>query len=465
MSAGTNSVPVAQPANPYLSGILWGNKWQTSGSPGLTTIVYANNTTYTPNATEITAYQQVLADIAKICNVTFVPGTAQTADILLSSGTFAQMNAVYGGNLPPNVLGIADPPGININPNSGDEQSWVFANRTNYSPNALNKGGYDYITWLHEIGHAMGLAHPHDTGGGSSTIYPGVTSDIDSYGIGNLNQGIFTTMSYNDGWDQYFGSSMPKQYGYQHTMMAFDVAALQYLYGENNSTALGNNTYVLPDAAAIRSGYQCIWDAGGIDTIAYYGNYACIIDLRAATLDPTGSYGAGGFMNYVYGAGLVYGGITIANKVTIEIAVGGNGSDYIVGNEAANQLYGYGGNDTLYGLGGNDFIWGGVGNDVIVGGLGADQLMGASGNDYLLGDAGADAFSLNTEVLAGDFDYAADFVLGTDYFILPAAYQGLIYFAASGGSGYGYISVGGGYYAFGAPSLTGAQLAAATYYY
>ena len=67
-------------------------------------------------------------------------------------------------------LGTSSPPGEDINPNTGDWQSLVLVNREAYSmnggvPDGLSPGGYDYITWLHELGHDLGLAHPHDDGG------------------------------------------------------------------------------------------------------------------------------------------------------------------------------------------------------------------------------------------------------------------------------------------------------------
>ena len=345
----------------------------------------------------------------------------------------------------------------------GDEQSWVFANRDVYNVNGLNKGGYDYITWLHEIGHALGLAHPHDLGG-TSSIYPFVTGPFGSYGLGGLNQGLYTTMSYNDGWNV-FAPAMPKQFGWQATMMAFDIAALQILYGANMGTATGNDVYGLTDAAAVGASYQCIWDAGGIDTIYYGGNLGTLIELRAATLDPAGSYGAGGFISYVYGSPLAYSVFTIANGVTIENAAGGNGADVIVGNDVVNQLYGYGGNDVLYGLNSNDFIWGGDGSNSILGGAGADTMVGFTGNDYMVGEAGADAFYLASDFSAGGFDFCADLVLGTDYIVVPIAYQGAIFFFNYAGSAYGYANViGGGAYTFGAAGLTAAQLQLATFY-
>jgi serralysin len=63
----------------------------------------------------------------------------------------------------------------------------------------LAPGGYGWITLIHEFGHGLGMAHPHDNGGGSE-VMPGVTGPFGSYGIFDLNQGVYTTMSYNDGW-------------------------------------------------------------------------------------------------------------------------------------------------------------------------------------------------------------------------------------------------------------------------
>jgi serralysin len=365
-------------------------------------------------------------------------------------------------------LGYADPPAEYYDAALGDYQSTVFVNRDQYTggalaPNSLYKGGYDYITWLHEIGHALGLAHPHDNGGGS-TIYPGVTSAFGSYGTAGLNQGIFTTMGYNDGW-QYFAPSLPQEYGWQSTMMAFDVAALQYLYGANYSTATGNDGYVLKDSYGYGAGWQCIWDAAGSDYLYYGGNYSVLLDLRAATLDPSGSYGAGGFVSYVLNAGVSYSGFTIANGVTIESAFSGNGNDTVIGNASNNVLYTYSGNDTIYGLEGNDFIWGGAGSDAIYAGTGADTLSGSWGSDTYYGGGDSDGFYLNQDLIAGDFDYLADLTYTIDYVILPTAYQGSVYFYVYNGAAYGYLTVGGGAYVFGAAGLTAAQLQASTFFY
>ena len=79
--------------------------------------------------------------------------------------------------------------------------------------------------------------------------------------------------------------------------MAFDIAAMQRLYGANTTANGGNNVYVLPDPGAGPT-WRSIWDTGGIDEIVYNGAANAVIDLRPATLDdtPTG----GGVPSYTF---------------------------------------------------------------------------------------------------------------------------------------------------------------------
>jgi len=213
----------------------------------------------------------------------------------------------------------------------------------------LEKGGYGFITLIHEFGHAMGLAHPHDDGG-SSTVWQGVSSPFDDLGALDLNQGIYTTMTYNDGWQTNpDGQNSNHKYGWQGTMMAFDVAVLQEKYGVNATFAQGNTTYTLAGANKSGTYWSCIWDTGGQDKISFGGALAATIDLRAATLDYSAN--AGGFVSHARG---IFGGYTIAHGVVIEDAWGGSGNDLITGNDAANHLRGGGGADTLTGGAGAD---------------------------------------------------------------------------------------------------------------
>ncbi len=241
----------------------------------------------------------------------------------------------------------------------GNSQLWGFFNPLASSWDSLAFGGGGRHTIIHELGHGLGLAHPHD--GGSqwdASSFPGVT-DSASRGHHALNQGVWTVMSYNTGWDW---TTYDNTFGAQGGLGAFDIAALQALYGANTSAALNDSIYKLPTWSPYvgEEGWSCIWDAGGSDTLsAAHASAAVVLDLRPATLR-TGDPNAGGFISNEAG---VAGGFTIANGVTIERAIGGRGGDELIGNRADN---------TLIGNGGSDILWGDVGNDVLKGGSGRD---------------------------------------------------------------------------------------------
>jgi serralysin len=285
-------------------------------------------------------------------------------------------------------------------------------------PESLDQGGFSYAVVLHEFGHAHGLAHPHDTGGGSDVML-GVTAAQGSLGIYDLNQGVYTVMSYNDGWQTDPDGPQPFTaatigYGWSGSLSAFDIAELQDRYGVHDYND-DNTTYTLPDTEASGTYFQTIWDSGGTDAIVYSGKKDAQIDLLAATLDysPTG----GGVVSWAEG---VHGGFTIANGVVIENASGGSGDDVILGNDAANVLTGNNGIDSLFGREGNDTLNGNNGDDALDGGDGSDTLNGASGNDTLTGGAGDDTLTggkgkdIFVAANDGSTDTVTDFKKGDD---------------------------------------------------
>jgi len=226
----------------------------------------------------------------------------------------------------------------------------------------------------------------------------GVNGSFGDYGDFDLNQGIYTTMSYNDGWQLHpdadgngFPPGSPNDYGYQAGPMALDIAVIQAKYGADMTYNVGDNKYFLPDANEAGTFWTCIWDAGGEDAIVHRGSQAATIDLTAATLDysPTG----GGMISWADG---IFGGYTIANGVVIENAKGGGGGDIITGNASANLL---------------------KGRD------GADVLTGGGGKDQLVGGDGADRFVFNS-LDAADFDVVRDFS-GGDVLALDGDVYGL----------------------------------------
>lgn len=206
---------------------------------------------------------------------------------------------------------------------------------------ASTPGSSAWNTVLHELGHGIGLSHPHDGGSESdATLFPGVTSSS-SLGTNSQNQGVYTTMSYNDGYNV---TGATTSYGHAITPMAFDIAALQKIYGVNNSYNTGNNTYYLPTANVAGTGWSCIWDTGGTDTISNAGSS---IGSQIALIDAplTGTY-AGGYISYASERSIA-GGYTIANSVTIENAIGGSGNDLILANSVSNRMEGGAGTDKV----------------------------------------------------------------------------------------------------------------------
>ncbi|MEM9429904.1 MAG: M10 family metallopeptidase C-terminal domain-containing protein [Pseudomonadota bacterium] len=217
---------------------------------------------------------------------------------------------------------------------------------TDEAGGGLEQGGFGWITIVHEFGHGLGLAHPHDVGGGSS-ILPGVDGDPQTdTGDFDLNQGVYTMMSYVDGWalnpDGAPGRNDWVDYGYIAGPMALDIALLQDKYGANTETAAGDDLYILPDVNGAGTFFTSIWDAGGTDELRYEGFSDATLDLRAATL--LLEEGGGGWVSTASG---IYGGYTIANDVVIENATGGWGSDLITENAADNMLTGWFGADTF----------------------------------------------------------------------------------------------------------------------
>ena len=285
-------------------------------------------------------------------------------------------------------------------------------------PGSLDQGGYSFAVILHEFGHAHGLAHPHDRGGGSD-IMVGVANS-DSRGIFDLNQGVYTVMSYNDAWETH--PDGPSSFslagidnGWSGTLSAFDIAQLHARYGSAPAST-GNTTYALTDVVN-DAFYRTIWDTGGIDTISYGGALNARIDLTAATLDytPTGG-GVVSFLLNVPGlpqSAEVKGGYTIANGVLIENATGGSGNDVLIGNAAANVLTGNAGNDFLLGGAGGDTLNGGEGIDTasyrtsaarVSVDLSGDAAGGDAAGDRLISIENLDGSAFNDELKGNGVD-------------------------------------------------------------
>ena len=266
-------------------------------------------------------------------------------------------------------------------PASGDV--WFSRNYWNTSDATPKAGSYEYMTILHEIGHALGLKHSFEAGRSGTVLGP----SHDHY--------QWTIMSYTaregaseDVWADFNPT----------TLMYLDLVALEKLYGPTRNANLGNTRYVFRDD---RTYWETISDSSGIDTIVYDSDSrGGVIDLSNADFSrmgrPVTFYSEDPDESDVPS---LKDTIRLGPSTVIENAIGGAGDDLLIGNTARNRLTGNDGDDALEGSGGHDLLLGGRGVDTLEGGSGSDTLEGGSGADSLVGGGGNDLFYLEQ---AGD---------------------------------------------------------------
>lgn len=222
-------------------------------------------------------------------------------------------------------------------------------------------------TFIHEIGHALGLGH---LGPYNGTWNPVIFAD---------DTVQYSIMSYG----------RQNQLGHQGTDMhvqtpaMVDIYAIQSIYGANGATRAGDTVYGFGSNAGTPYDFAVndrpnvtIYDTGGHDVIDASG----FDKLADIDLNPGAWSSIGGPRN----------NIAIYLTTIIEDATGGEKADQLLGNDVANILTGNGGNDKLSGGGGNDTLYGGDGVDRIEGGEGIDMLAGGLGNDVYVVDSASD---------------------------------------------------------------------------
>jgi len=395
--------------NDYIAGLTWGVKWG-FGDPddGITTeldyyLYDVNNTSLgslleskvrtlsgyesSPwNSDEVDTIKKAMKAYSDVANIIFT----QTNQIDKANILWANAPDLGSGS-----LGIAQPPDLEYSKNPDPPQfpdglymGDIFINSSDAI--SIEPGSYGYLTFPHELGHAVGLKHPHNIVNGYPR-FPGVAADEAGEadgGYANLNSTPWLVMTYNDVTASNGLSSKQRiSSGYLTTLGAFDIATAQYLYGPNRDANTEDNVYILSDQL---NGYQCIWDNGGEDTIKADSStrQGVEIDLRNATLKD--KEGGGGFTS-VFSPSSPFSsydfkGYTIAYNSTgeciIENAIGGTEDDVLTGNSSSNKLEGGGGDDVLTGGEGVDQLWGGSGMDTfkITEGAGHDVV-----NDFVVG--------------------------------------------------------------------------------
>lgn len=229
---------------------------------------------------------------------------------------------------------------VRVNPEYAD-------NRT---PSVNNYGRH---TLTHEIGHALGAAHPGDYNYDAESE-PLNYKDHATY---LQDSQAYSVMSYFDPSNTHHDF---KEHYASSPLMA-DIAWAQKVYGANHTTrntdtVYGFNSTTGRDDLSLNSSRDdavfSVWDGGGNDTLdfsLYHQNQ--VINLRAESFSDVGG---------------MKGNVSIAKGVTLENAIGGSGSDVLIGNHADN------------------FLTGGAGPDQMTGGAGSDTFVYANASDSTL---------------------------------------------------------------------------------
>jgi serralysin len=333
--------------DPSLSGVITYSFYEDSVFAG----VYGGSETGVREVSEpIKAnVRAIMGYYSEITNVDFVEVVESSTEIGQIRILFSNGPSYAYAYYPEINLSTSIASDVHLNPN--------YDNSSSTNGFRMPAGYHGYMSLIHEIGHALGLKHPHD---GTRNLPPAEDNTSS------------TVMTYNFTGNS-AGSPMP-----------YDIEALQFMFGSRGSR-ITNTSYALPTRT---SQYQVgnslyvnttantkvsIWDEAGVDTL----------DLSALPLDSSGyriDLRPGGvvttnlsFNSVSYIATPVPSGVAVTSQTSrsgvflssdtarIENIVGSSSSDQIYLNELPNVLSGFGsstpfGDDIVYSASANDQI-------------------------------------------------------------------------------------------------------------
>lgn len=277
-----------------------------------------------------------------------------------------------------------------------------FAEQANTNNFGFDPGSHGYEALIHEIGHTLGLMHPHDF----TVLDPlldNQSNTVMSYGHLQPGSGINHSASFR----------------------AFDITVLQNIYGAQlyndtdtlyefvnpyNYTTNDEDLFISNEWRAFSS---TIWDSGGEDTLDFSslaveslgysfdlnpgGELTAVKNFR--TLASSGVYDS-------YSSKGIIAGTTLAYNMLIENIITTTSNDLIYLNVSKNEVGGY----DHFGFG-QDTIYYGQGNDALLltSHLSSEVSMDFSGDDLILDFGGGDSITLVEYSL---FDDPIDLVFG-----------------------------------------------------
>lgn len=263
-----------------------------------------------------TAYREIFLDLEKIFNIRFEEVTDTSAFNVISVFQNTQSDTSGYAFFPSETNSIG---------------SDVFISNEYDAPTSSSSGtNFDYELLLHELSHALGFKHPFEA--------DGTATELLSAREDNSNWTVATYTQVSSAYDGAYRD--------------LDLMTFAGLFGINPSYNSGDTTYSFSTSTSV-----FVIDGAGRDTIsAATENAAAYIDLRSGMHSHLGSKS-----DFITDARQ----LTISAGSEIEVAIGGSGNDYLVGNALDNDLRGGAGADKIFAGEGKDTVQGGAGPDII----------------------------------------------------------------------------------------------------